>query len=263
MSKAIYQLDVLAETKAAVHGKETGDKVESVNELALDLSQHAVPIRGIFTEAASAEELQLVQRLFFLPGGQAPRVAVFCSVRPRDGVEYICARAAEILALQTKDAVCLVDANLKDPKLHERYDLDSAFHEAGLNAQMEKNSADGNGGNGFWVLPASALRESCPGLVPEEVRDRLSTLRKRFGYLLLCAPSLDSAADSLLLGQMSDGVVLILEPRSTQRAAAVKARQLLEAYNIRLLGVVLNQQEEPDSNLRRWKVLNRKRSESA
>ena len=263
MAEAIHLLETVPEQNAAGAGTNNAwSETDSAKELSFDLSQQAVPISGIFTEAASAEELQLVLRLFFLPRDLAPRVVVFCSVGPRDGAEYVCARSAEILASQTKESVCLVDANLKDPKLHKRYDLDGEFHDVGLNSQAAKNTPERKGERDLWVLPASFLRESCPGLPPDQVRDSLSRLRKRFGYLLICAPSLDLAADGFLLGQMSDGIVLNLEARGTHRDAAVKTRQLLDAYNIPLLGAVINQRQERGSGSRDWKVLHRECSES-
>jgi hypothetical protein len=262
MFETIDLPDVLSDSEmdAPDATNERADGRETARELDFDLSRNAVPISGIFTEPASVEELELVQRLFFLSLDHSPRVAVFCSVGPRDCAAYVCARTGEILASQSSEAVCLVDANLREPKLHQRYDLDGAFRGAGVKPQMEQNPAASNGGGGLWVLPASALRERCPGLPPDRVRARLTALRSRFGFLLIYAPSLDSAADGFLLGQMSDGIVLHLEARGTRRDAAVKTRHLIEAYNIRLLGAVMNQLQEADSRLWPWKLMERVRS---
>ncbi len=219
-----------------------------------DLSLQAVQISRIFTDPASVEELQLVQRLFFLPRNEAPRVAVFCGLGPRDGAELVCARAAEILASQVREPVCLVDANLKDATLHQRYDLDTAFSFSGQKAKAERDQASRVNGRNLWVLPANALRESCPGLSPDRVGDQLSRLRERFRFLLICAPPLESAPDGFLLGQMSDGIVLILQAHSTYRATALKVRRYLETYDIRLLGAVLNQQPASRSLAEYWKA---------
>jgi hypothetical protein len=219
-----------------------------------DLSLQAVQISRIFTEPASVEELQLVQRLFFLPRNEAPQVVVFCGVGPRDGAELVCARAAEILASQVREPVCLVDANLKDATLHQRYDLDTAFSFSGQKAKAERDQASRVNGRNLWVLPANALRESCPGLSPDRVGDQLSRLRERFRFLLICAPPLESAPDGFLLGQMSDGIVLILQAHSTYRTTALKVRRYLETYDIRLLGAVLNQQPASKSLAEYWKA---------
>ncbi len=249
-------LSTVLEPKGAAESGDRGTwkEMKPGDGLDADLSLQAVQINRIFPEAASIEELQLVQRLFFLPRNEAPHVAVFCGVGSGDGAELVCARAAEILAGQVKETVCLLDANLKDATLHHRYDLDAAFCLSGQKSRTERDQATRGNGHNLWVLPARALRESCPGLSPDRVADQLSRLKERFRFLLICAPPLESAPDGFLLGQMSDGVVLILHANSTYRATALKVRRYLETYDIRLLGAVLNQQPTNRSLVSYWKT---------
>jgi Mrp family chromosome partitioning ATPase len=44
---------------------------------------------------------------------------------------------------------------------------------------------------------------------------------------------------------LADGVVLVLEANSTRRVTAKKAKQALEAANVRILGTVLNNRTFP------------------
>lgn len=201
------------------------------------LPMHPVPLNGFIPEAPSVDELQLVQRMFFLSGDEVPRVIVFCGVEARDGVEVVCARTAEVLSCLMNETVCLMDANFHEPTLHRRYQIDASLRFRGADADPK---AAGRGSN-LSVLPAAALRDSRPGFAPAQVRDRLETLRRQFGFLLICAPPLSTAAEGFLLGQAADGVVLTVMARSTQRAAALKVRRNLELYNVRLLGVVMNE----------------------
>jgi len=48
-----------------------------------------------------------------------------------------------------------------------------------------------------------------------------------------------------LIGQLSDGVILGLEAHRTRRIAARITKERLQAANVRLLGVVLNQRTFP------------------
>jgi Mrp family chromosome partitioning ATPase len=200
----------------------------------------AVPVTGLIPEPASADELQLVQKLFFL-GNDAPQVAVFCGVGPTDGSEVVCARAAEVLAGLVKEPVCLMDANLSAPTLHVRYDIGDAFRQPAVVSEIDEMQAQGGPLTNLWVLPASTLKDCSPGFSPDQVRDRVARLRKRFRFLLICAPALGTASEGFLLGQMADGVVLTLLAQSTHRAAALKVLTDLETYKIRLLGSVLNE----------------------
>ncbi len=80
----------------------------------------AVTSPALHLDKAGSEEIRnLVQRVFLLPGGQAPHTVVFAGSEPGDGCSWICARAAEALACQVSGSVCLVDANLRAPGLHE------------------------------------------------------------------------------------------------------------------------------------------------
>lgn len=224
------------------------------DDLDSDLSLQAVPINSIFQQAASIEELHLVQRLFFLCRGESPRAVVFSSVSPREGAEYVCARMAEILASQIKEAVCLMDANLKDPSLHRRYDLEGAFSFPGPKPKNDAEKAGQIKPHNLWVLPAAALTSESPGFSPDRVRGQLSRLQERFRFLLICAPPLDVAPDGYLLGRMTDGVVLVLQAHSTSRATALKVRQNLETYEVRLLGSVLNNQPPRAAMGKYWKA---------
>jgi len=200
----------------------------------------AIPLSGFIPEPVTNEELQLVQKLFFLRGKEVPRVIVFCGVEPGDGAEPVCARSAEVLSELVKEEVCLMDANLRAPTFHLRYCTDGRFRpsvmkeaESGKDCPMRDSK--------LWVIPASALKECRPGLALDQARDRVTRLRETFGFLLICAPPLDTSAEALLLGQMADGVVLTVMAHSTQRAKALQARRSLETYNIKLLGVVMNE----------------------
>jgi Mrp family chromosome partitioning ATPase len=68
------------------------------------------------------EIMKLVQRVFILPEtSAAPGAVAFAGVDKGDGCSYVCARASEVLAEQVAGTVCVVDANLRNPSLHEHF----------------------------------------------------------------------------------------------------------------------------------------------
>ena len=203
------------------------------------------PSLSIAPESASAEELKLVQRLFFLSGIASPRVVVFCGVEPRDGSASVCVRTGELLAALVKQPVCLIDANLLSPSLHLRYGIDNVFGLADARPEHGKEKVRLIRGRNLWVLPAGIPNGKRPILSPNYVQDCITRLREQFGYVLISAPSLGSYSDAVLLGQMTDGLVLVLKAHSTRRTMTLKARQSLENYNVRLLGAVLNNCKSP------------------
>src|SRR6185437_5036442 len=74
------------------------------------LSSGAVNVGG-------EEMLRLIQRIFLSVDGSAPRQVVFCGVDDENGSSSVCARAGRTLAVNSSWPVCLVDANVRSPRL--------------------------------------------------------------------------------------------------------------------------------------------------
>ena len=98
----------------------------------------------------------------------------------------------------------------------------------------------------LWFVPAECLG-SAHGFHSgsEQLRSTLRELRDQFAYVLIDASPLGLYADAAVLGQATDGVVLVLEANATRRVAARNAKETLEAANVRLLGTVLNNRTFP------------------
>jgi Mrp family chromosome partitioning ATPase len=77
-------------------------------------------------------------------------------------------------------------------------------------------------------------------LASEGIGSRFRELREEFDYVLVEAPPASLHPDAKLLGQLADGVVLVIEVDSTRRHDAEAVRADLGQANIRILGTVLN-----------------------
>lgn len=199
-------------------------------------------------EKVRNEEARLVERVFVLPGQQAPRVVVFCGVEFLAGTTGICARAAQHLAEQTRLPVCLVDADLRSPSLHDYFGVDnlSGITRALSQPEPVRKFMHSLDAAGLSLLPAGPLAEDT--LNPwksERWLSRLHELRREFHYVLILAPPAVQSGDTALLGQETDGVILILESNQTRREIARIAAQNLCAANVKVLGAVLNNRTFP------------------
>ena len=63
--------------------------------------------------------------------------------------------------------------------------------------------------------------------------------------MIVDAPPMTRYADAIALGQLSDGIVLVLEAESTRREAALIAVENLRSSKIQILGAVLNKRTFP------------------
>ena len=197
---------------------------------------------------ALQEEIKLVQRVFFATDVGANRAIVFSGVENGEGSARICARAGETLATQVQSSVCVVDANLHSPWLHQYFGTPNilGLSEAVLQNGPIRNFAQQLAKSNLWLIPCGAAGANSLALLnPNGVRARFEELRTQFEYVLINAPPMNVFADSALLGQFSDGVILVVEANSTRRETAQRLKENLEAANVQVLGVVLNNRRFP------------------
>jgi polysaccharide biosynthesis transport protein len=199
-------------------------------------------------QAASEEEIKLVQRVFVVPGQDAPKSVAFCGVDEEDESKHICARVGEILAARTTGRVCLIDASLRAPSLNSRYGMDTrlGITDALMDSGAAENLARQIGSSCLWLLTAeSGSADPQAVLSMERFRDLIPRLQGQFGTILVAAPPVNDCPATMVLGQFVDGVILVLKANSTHRAAAVKAKENLKASGVRLLGAILTDRTYP------------------
>jgi Mrp family chromosome partitioning ATPase len=62
---------------------------------------------------------------------------------------------------------------------------------------------------------------------------------------VLQAPPASSSADALVLGKLTDGVVLVIAANSTRRETTRQVKDSFDAAEVRLLGAVLDERTFP------------------
>jgi capsular exopolysaccharide synthesis family protein len=200
-------------------------------------------------EPKEREELtKLAQRIFVHPGADAPRVVVFTASESGNGCSSICACAAELLAAQVTGSVCLVDANLRHPGLHEQFAVENQFGLADALQGSEPllNYARSMSRPNLWLVSSGSSPEAAlPLLSSERMRQMISELRSGVDYVLIDASAMNVSNDATVLASAADGVVMVLKANSSRRETVRKAVQDMQAANIRVLGAVLNQRTFP------------------
>lgn len=197
---------------------------------------------------ANEEALRLVEQIFLLQTQEPPRVVVFAGIDHGNGCSQICASVAETLAQHARRPVCLVEANFRSPALPELF---RTTNHHGLTDALLQNGpinsfAKPVNENNLWLLSSGALAADSQNLLTSErLRERLQELRKGFDFVIVDAPPLTLYSDAIVLGQLSDGLVLVLEANSTRREAAAAIAANLRSVKVPILAAVLNKRTFP------------------
>lgn len=190
----------------------------------------------------------LVQRVFFASGGRPVTQIVFSAAEPHTDVGSICEQVGWALALETSAhiavvgrASCPITAGVEEavrdyPQSSGRCPIKSSPIKS-WSTQMAVN---------LWRVPGFAGREC-----GEESRTGrywaswLAELRKEFEYAVIHGPVAGISSEAALLGQLTDGIILVVGAHSTRRATARKIKETLEGAQSRLLGTVLSERRFP------------------
>ena len=196
---------------------------------------------------AREEITKLVHRVFLLGGAESPRRVVFTGTESGNGSTWMCAHASEILASQVGRTVCVVDCNLRRPTLHDQFKVENhnglsdALRGDGPVRQYARQMR-----SNLWLLSCGADCESAADLLTSDrMRMRLTELSNEFDYLLLDVASLNGSNHGIVLGNLADGLIIVLKAHSTRRDSTREVIQSLQAAKVRVLGAVLNQRTFP------------------
>lgn len=215
---------------------------DAVPKLAETWNRSAADDHPHLDELTRREQIKLVHRLFVQSGSER-RMVLFTGVERDNGCADVCARAGGTLAALESRSVCVVDANLRSPVLHQHFGATNAH---GFATTVERSGspqlfAQRLNPDNFWLLPAGSS-ESDPELLLtiDRVAPRIRELGRLFEYVLITAPPINLYAESLALGRLVDGVVLVVEANTTRRETVRDIKTRLERLSVPVLGVVLN-----------------------
>lgn len=173
--------------------------------------------------------------------GKARSVLITSSV-PGEGKSTTATNLAIALA-QAGQNVCLVDADLRRPMIHEYLRLERT---AGLTTALI-GGADINdllqpwGDDNLFVLTSGQIPPNPSELLgSDEMKHLLIRLENAFDTVIVDAPPLLPVTDAAVLSQHVGGVVVIVGTQKTRTQELAKSMAALDLVNANVLGVVLN-----------------------
>ena len=214
-------------------------------------AERVSPIPGPSAEASEPglEEVNaLAQQIFLTSAADAPRIVAFASTEAGSGCSWVCTHLGEVLASRVAGSVCLVDANLRDPSLHQHFGCDNGngISDALITVDPIRTFARSVSIPNLWLISAGSKGEESQSLLSSDrMRLRIAELRREFDYVLIDTAAMSICNDAIGVGCLSDGVVMVLKANASRRETARQAIQDLQSGKAKVLGAVLNQRTFP------------------
>jgi protein-tyrosine kinase len=222
--------------------------IEASRDLLLDKRiisafDHEVAVNSGYDDAFKILSTQVLHRL----RENGWNALMVTSPGEDDGKTLIAINLAVSMALGVDHTVLLVDADLREPQIHEYFGLQLG---SGLSdylvssAPIEEMLIHPGLGN-LIILPAgNPILNSSEMLGSTKMAGLVRDLKSRYPSRIVVfdLPPLLSAADVLALSPYVDAALLVVEEGKTKRDDVVRAAEMLGSH--KLIGTVLNKSSE-------------------
>jgi capsular exopolysaccharide synthesis family protein len=197
--------------------------------------------------AVPAESLEAYRSLrsavTFLGIDDRMQVILVTSAAPAEGKSTTTANLARVWS-QAGLRVLVVDADLRNPSIHEHFGLpnDIGFSsllagQTGIASAARTLSDEGD----LTVMAAGPIPPNPAELLGSwRAKDVFGAVRSHFDVILVDTPPVLAVTDPVVAAQFADGVLLVARARKTRRSELSAALELLQRSNTRVIGCVLN-----------------------
>ena len=237
----------MGRTHEALKGAEK-EYQEDLEKTTLDL-QKAMVAKGagpIPTQSQYNRYREIKTKLITYFSEESIKTIMFTSTAHGDGSSFTAVSFAKTLARDCRLNVALMDANLRCPMLHEIFNIQYRHGLSNLLTKDEdRTSFVKKVGQGGLYFISCGDNNSEPMNLFESIRfeKALEIMRKKFDYVILDTPPVNSYAESIVIATKVDGVVLVLESDKTRQQVAIRAKQEMEKAGAKVLGVILNKRK--------------------
>ncbi|NLK95842.1 MAG: CpsD/CapB family tyrosine-protein kinase [Clostridiales bacterium] len=167
-------------------------------------------------------------------------VILITSANAGEGKSTISSNLARVFAEDKK--VLLIDCDLRKPTIHKKFQLpvtkgltDFLVCEVDFNNAIKKYS------DNLHIIVAGTKTINPAKLIDSENMDSLIKLaREKYDYVILDTSPLGVFADSQILINKVDGVVVVAEYEKTQKDKLKNCKEIIEKYDGKIIGAILN-----------------------
>lgn len=180
--------------------------------------------------------------LAFVCTATRSRVIVMTSTLPGEGKTATAANLGIVVA-ESGASVCLVEADLRRPRLLEYFGMEGAVGLTDLLIERADlvDVLQPYGRNQLVLLGAGQVPPNPSELLGSPaMKQALQDLAEKFDYVLLDAPPILRVADAAVLSTISDGAVVVVGSGLVTRDQFTTAIGGLEQIKTHILGVIIN-----------------------
>jgi succinoglycan biosynthesis transport protein ExoP len=194
--------------------------------------------QNILTESVDAARTLLLHRA----ASQSLRMIMVTSAVGGEGKTSLSSHLAASLARAGRKTL-LLDADLRNPAIHRLFGMDRSPGLCEL-LRGEVDVADAiqpTPATGLSLIPAGRCDEmALQGLAQNNFQKICEPLRAEFDFIVVDSAPVLPVADSLLVGQFVDGVILSILYDVSRFPKVYAAQERLEMLGIRMLGAVVS-----------------------
>ena len=210
-----------------------GDSAQPPPELIV----HQRPLSGI-AEAARGIRTNL---MFMNPDKPLRRLLV-TSAAPSEGKTTVACSIAIGLA-QGGQRVCIVDCDLRRPRLHRIFDRvgDSGVTSVLIGEATIEDVAKPTGIERLWSIPAGPIPPNPADMFhSERFRRFLADLSESFDRVVIDSPPIVAVTDSAIISTLVDGTVFVVRAFKTANHLSAQGLRTLRDVDAPVAGAVLN-----------------------
>ncbi|HTQ06391.1 MAG TPA: polysaccharide biosynthesis tyrosine autokinase [Polyangiaceae bacterium] len=196
-----------------------------------------------YPKSAAAEAARAIRTNLLLTSPDRPyKTLLVTSPSPAEGKTMVAASVA-IAMSQAGQRVCLVDCDLRRPRVHSVFGspIDPGVTVAMLDPSRLDEAIIKTPAPNLWVLPAGPTPPNPADLMHSEAFGRLlEALQSRFDRIVIDSPPAGIVTDSVVLSTRVDATLLVVRARRTRRDSARRALRALMDVGGTVPGFIMN-----------------------
>lgn len=170
------------------------------------------------------------------------RTIVVTSGKPGEGKTATSSMLSVLMALNGKKTL-LIDCNLRKSSIHQVFNFSNdvgltniLLGEVKWMEVVHKSEIEN-----LFVLTAGVKPPNSPELLSSaKMKEVMELLKCEFDYIILDTPPVGIVTDAQVLSPFADGYLLVVSSGEAVRKDTIKAKELIQYANGRILGVLLN-----------------------